>query len=63
MFALGLISLAIFIVGSFMDVICPMNENITNAEWQDIGNRNCLNTESILQGLSDFVEFVRTYFA
>jgi hypothetical protein len=62
-FALGLISLAVFIVGSFMGVICPMNANIPNTEWQDIGNRNCLNTESILHWLTDFVEFIRAYFA
>lgn len=62
-FALGLISLAVFIVGSFSDVICTINENNPSPEWQEIGNKNCLNTEAVTQWLSNFVDFIGNSFA
>ncbi len=62
-FALGLILLAVFIVSSFLLVICDMNKNIPSKEWQNIGIRYCLGTGSILQILRDFVNFVQNFFS
>jgi len=62
LFALGVISLAVFIVSAFMGVICQMNENIENPEWREIGKTNCHNMESITQWLSNFVDFIGNTF-
>ena len=62
-YALGLISLGVFIVTSVLNTSCPNNANIPDEKWQKIGDNYCIYAQNVNQLLTNFVDLIRNTFA